>query len=170
MGPSRVLVYRCAVHDEVAELLKYWQETDWKNISYGQHSGNMLMGMPTGQGVRWELPRGSWAVLGRRLGRLLIGVLFSSSTIIDYPPLHDPSCLQPPSHPYRSPTLRPFSTPLCNLTNVKPNKTYPPIRFLSTFNPAIPQRLSSPSFESRSPHSTNLKMAMKDSQIGSRRP
>ncbi len=40
------------------------------------------------QGVRWELPRGSWAVLGRMpgLGRLLIDVSFSSSAIIEYSP------------------------------------------------------------------------------------
>ncbi len=40
------------------------------------------------QGVRWELPRGSWAVLGRMpgLGRLFNDVSFSSSAIIKYSP------------------------------------------------------------------------------------
>src|SRR5258708_5442305 len=86
------------------------------------------------------------------------------------PLLHDPSCLQAPPHPHPSPTLHLFSTPHWNLTNVKPNKTYPRILSLQAFNPAIPLRLSFPSFGSKSPYPANLKIATRDSQDGSHRP
>jgi hypothetical protein len=85
------------------------------------------------------------------------------------PLLHDPSCQLPqlplPRRP-RSPTLRPFSTLPSNHTNVKPRATYPLIPSFPAFNPANPPRLSSPSLETKSPQTTNLKVPTTGSQNG----
>src|SRR6266849_9230021 len=97
------------------------------------------------------LPRGSWAALGRYLRRLLIDPPSYHPLIANYSSLlHDTSCPLPPPHPPRNLTLYPFSTPLWNLTNVKPRKTWPRTRSFPAFNPAIPRRLSSPFCETKS--------------------
>jgi hypothetical protein len=104
----------------------------------------------------------------------LVGCIRAQARAPTYrcPLLHDPSCqpqLPLPRRP-RSPTLRPFSTLPWNHTNVKPRTTYPLIRSFPAFNPANPPRLSSPSSETKSPHSTNLKVATTDSQNGLPQP
>jgi hypothetical protein len=110
--------------------------------------GNMEC--PQAQAFIGRLPRGSWAELGRKQERLLIDALLPELSC----QLSQLSQLPPPP-PRRSPTLYPFSTPLWSLTNVKPRRTWPPIRSFPAFNPANPPRLSSPSLEIKSPHSTN---------------
>ena len=85
------------------------------------------------------------------------------------PLLHDPSCQLPqlplPRRP-RSPTLHTFSTLPWSHTNVKPRTTCPLIPSFPAFNPVNPPRLSSPSSETKSPHSTNLKVPTMGSQNG----
>jgi hypothetical protein len=83
---------------------------------------------------------------------------------------HRPSCPLSPLHPPHSPTLRPFSTPLWLLTNVKPRETWHRIRSFLSLNPAIPPTLSSPSFAGKSPRSANPRMATIVSQNGLCRP
>jgi len=84
--------------------------------------------------------------------------------------LHDPSCPLHRPHPPPVLTLCPFSMPLWNLTNVKPRKTYPRTHSFPAFNRAVPQRLSSPSFESKSQLSINPRIETMDLPNGSSRP
>ncbi len=72
-------------------------------------------------------------------------------------------------HPPRNLTLYPFSTPLWNLTNVKPRKTWPRTRSFPAFNPAIPRRLSSMSCETKSQLSIKPRIETMDSRNGSPR-
>jgi hypothetical protein len=74
----------------------------------------------------------------------------------------------PPSLPRLPPipTLPPFSTlPWIN-TIVRLGETSPSIRSFPGFNPVIPPKLSSPSFESKTPSSINPRIATMDSRIG----
>ena len=109
------------------------------------------------------------------LGRLLSDALSHlrrsyHSLITNYPSLlHKLSCPLPPPHLPRSPTLCLFSTLHWNPTNGRQRRIWPRIRSFPSFNPAIPPRQSSPSFEIKSPHSANPKMVTMDSQNGSPR-
>jgi hypothetical protein len=72
----------------------------------------------------------------------------------------------------RIPTLPPFSTSLWTNTSVRPSKTSPSIhsdRSFPGFNPVIPPKLPSSSFESKLPSSINPRIATVDSRNGSDR-
>src|SRR6267154_3467895 len=107
-----------------------------------------------------------------RLGRLFIDAPFVSITHHQLSlSLSSPraviSC--PPSLPRLLPlipTLPPFSTLLWKNTTVRLSKTSPSIRSFPGFNPVIPRKLSSPSFERKPPNSINPRIATLGSPIG----
>jgi hypothetical protein len=114
-----------------------------------------------------RLPRGSWAVLGRKLRRLLIDPPSFRPPITNYPSfLYNPSCPLPPPHQPRILNFYPFSTPPWNLTGVKPRRTWHRTRSFPAFSRAIPPRLSSLSCETKFRLSINPGIKTMDSRNG----
>ena len=83
--------------------------------------------------------------------------------------VYDQSCPLNPLHLPHIPTLRPSLTLPWTPTDERRRKTWPRIPSFPPYNPAVPPKLSSPSFENNFPGLANLKMVTTDSQNGSPR-